>query len=42
MQVFRYRDTTNVELEMYYYTSYNWSHRNSNEKFDVRVTVHRR
>jgi hypothetical protein len=27
-----YRDTTNVEPEMYNYTSYNWSHWNSNEK----------
>ena len=27
-----YRDTTNVELEMYVYTSNNWSHWNSNEK----------
>jgi hypothetical protein len=27
-----YRDTTNVEPEMYDYTSYNWSHWNSNEK----------
>jgi hypothetical protein len=28
---FRYRNTTNVEPEMYNYTSYNWSHWNSNE-----------
>jgi hypothetical protein len=28
----RYRDTTNVELEMYDYTSNNWSRWNSNEK----------
>ena len=27
-----YRDTTNVEPEMYNYTSNNWSHWNSNEK----------
>ena len=27
-----YRDTTNVEPEMYDYTNNNWSHRNSNEK----------
>ena len=27
-----YRDTTNVELDMYDYTSNNWSHWNSNEK----------
>jgi hypothetical protein len=32
MQEFRYRDTTNVELEMYDYTSNNWSHWSSNEK----------
>jgi hypothetical protein len=29
---FMYRDTTNVEPEMYDYTNSNWSHRNSNEK----------
>jgi hypothetical protein len=28
IQEFRYRDTTNVEPEMYDYTSYNWSHWN--------------
>jgi len=27
-----YRDTTNVEPEMYDYTNNNWSHWNSNEK----------
>jgi hypothetical protein len=27
-----YRDTTNVEPEIYDYTSNNWSHLNSNEK----------
>jgi hypothetical protein len=27
-----YRDTTNVEPEVYDYTSNNWSHWNSNEK----------
>jgi hypothetical protein len=32
IQVFMYRDTTNVEPEMYDYTSNNWSHWNSNEK----------
>jgi hypothetical protein len=32
IQEFRYRDTTNVEPEMYDYTSYNWSHWNGNEK----------
>jgi hypothetical protein len=31
-QEFRYRDTTNVEPEMYDFTSYNWSHWNSNGK----------
>jgi hypothetical protein len=29
---FRYRDTTNEEPEVYDYTSYNWSHWNSNDK----------
>jgi hypothetical protein len=32
IQEFMYRDTTNVEPEMYDYTSNNWSHRNSNEE----------
>ena len=32
IQEFMYRDTTNVELEMYTFTSNNWSHWNSNEK----------
>jgi hypothetical protein len=32
IQEFRNRDTTNVEPEMYDYTSNNWSHWNSNEK----------
>ena len=32
IQEFMYRDTTNVEPEMYNYTSNNWSHWNSNEK----------
>jgi hypothetical protein len=32
IQEFRYRDTMNVEPEMYNCTSYNWSHGNSNEK----------
>jgi hypothetical protein len=34
IQEFRYRDTKNVEPEMYDYTSYNWSHWNSNEKLE--------
>ena len=32
IQEFSYGDTTNVEPEMYDYTSNNWSHWNSNEK----------
>ena len=32
IQGFMYRDTTNVEPEMYDYTSNNWNHWNSNEK----------
>jgi hypothetical protein len=32
IQEFMYRDTTNVEPELYDYTSNNWSHWNSNEK----------
>jgi hypothetical protein len=32
IQEFMYRDTTNVEPEMYDYTDNNWSHWNSNEK----------
>jgi len=32
IQEFSYRGTTNVEPEMYDYTSNNWSHWNGNEK----------
>jgi hypothetical protein len=32
IQELMYRDTTNVEPEMYNYTSNNWSHWNSNKK----------
>ena len=32
IQEFMYRDTKNVESEMYDYTSNSWSHWNSNEK----------
>jgi hypothetical protein len=32
IQEFMYRDTTNVEPEMYDYISNDWSHWNSNEK----------
>jgi hypothetical protein len=39
-QEFIYRDTSNVECEIYYYTCNNWSHRNINksskEKFGSR------
>jgi hypothetical protein len=40
IQEFRYRDTTNVELEMYDYTSYNWSHWNCNEKLKEKSGSH--
>jgi hypothetical protein len=40
IQQFRYRDTANVEPEMYDYTSYNWSHWNSNEKFEEKSGSH--
>jgi len=33
IQEFRYRNTTNVEPEMYDDTSNNWSHWNSSEEF---------
>jgi hypothetical protein len=32
MQGFLYRDTANVEREMYDYTGNNWSHRNINKR----------
>jgi len=32
IQEFTYRDTTNVEPEMYNYTNNNWGNWNSNEK----------
>jgi len=34
IQDFRYGDTTNVEPEMYNYSSNNWSYWNSNEKLN--------
>ena len=34
IQEFMYRDKTNVEPEMYDYTSNNWSHWNHNEKLE--------
>ena len=35
-----YRDTTNVEPEMYDYTSNNWSHWNSNKKLKEKFGKH--
>jgi len=37
IQEFMYRDTTNVEPELYDYTSNNWSHWNSNEKLKEKL-----
>jgi hypothetical protein len=37
IQEFMYRDATNVEPEMYGYTGNNWSHRNSNKRFQGKV-----
>ena len=37
IQEFVYRDTANVETEMYEYTSINWSHWNSNEKLKEKI-----
>jgi len=34
IQEFMYRNTTNVEPEMYDYTSNNWRHRNGNKRFE--------
>ena len=34
-----YRDATNVEPEMYDYTSNNWSHWNSNEKIIIIIII---
>ena len=34
-----YRDTTNVEPEMYDYTSNNWSYWNSNEKLKEKFSM---
>jgi len=33
IQVFMYRDTANLQPEMYDFASNNWSHWNGNEKF---------
>jgi hypothetical protein len=37
-----YRDTTNVELEMYDYTGNNWSHQNGNKSFKEIFESHTR
>jgi hypothetical protein len=37
-----YRDTTDVDHETYYYTSGNWTHRNSNKKFKEKFGSHTR
>ena len=39
---FMYRDTTNVEPEMYDYTSNNWSHLNGNEKLKEKFGIYTR
>jgi hypothetical protein len=35
-----YRDTMNVEHEMYDYTGNNWGHRNSNKRFKEKFGSH--
>jgi hypothetical protein len=37
-----YRNTTNVEHEMYDYTGNNWSHRNSNRRLKEKFGSHTR
>ena len=37
IQQFMYRDTTNVDPEMYDYTGNNWSHQNSNKRFKEKL-----
>jgi hypothetical protein len=37
-----YRDTVNVEHEMYDYTGNNWSHRNTNKRFKETFGSHNR
>jgi hypothetical protein len=37
-----YRDTTNVEHEMYDYTGNNWNHRNSNKRLKEKFGNHNR
>jgi hypothetical protein len=40
IQEFMYRDTANVEHEMYDRTSRNWSHRNGNKRFKAKFGSH--
>ena len=42
IQVFMYRDTTNVEPEIYDCTSNNWSHWSSNKRFKGKFGSHTR
>jgi hypothetical protein len=42
IQQFMYRDTVNVEHEMYDYNGSNWSHRNSNKRFKETFGSHNR
>ena len=42
IQEFMYRDTANVEPEMYDHTGNNWSHRNGNRRFTVKSGSHTR
>ena len=42
IQELMYRNTTNMEPEMYDYTSNNWSHWNSNEKLKEKLGRYRR
>jgi hypothetical protein len=42
IQAFMYRDTMNVEHEMYDYTGNNWGHWNSNKRFKEEFGSHTR
>jgi hypothetical protein len=42
IQEFMYRGITNVQHEMYDYTSSNWSHRNGNKRFKEKSASHTR
>jgi len=42
VQEFVYRDTTNVDPDMYDYTGNNWSHRNGNKRFKEKFGSHTR